>query len=68
MYKLYTDKDEFFLKNNFFDKLAGTDEIRKMIVAGKNEHEIKASYSEELEAFKVKRKKYLLYKDLEETK
>ena len=68
MYKLYTDKDEFFLKNNFFDKLAGTDEIRKMIIADKNEHEIKASYSEELEAFKVKRKKYLLYKDLEETK
>ena len=68
MYKLYSDKDEFFLKNNFFDKLAGTDEIRKMIVAGKNEHEIKAAYSEDLEAFKVKRNKYLLYKDFEETK
>ena len=40
MYKLYTDKEDFFLKSNFFDKLAGTDEIRKMIVAGKTEDEI----------------------------
>jgi uncharacterized protein YbbC (DUF1343 family) len=65
MYKLNSDKEGFFLKNNFFDKLAGTDEIRKMIIAGKTEDEIKASYAKELEAFKLKRKKYLLYKDFE---
>jgi len=65
MYKLDSDKDAFFLKNNFFDKLAGTDEIRKMIIAGKTEDEIKASYAKELEAFKAKRKRYLLYKDFE---
>ena len=65
MYKLYTNKDEFFLKNNFFDKLAGNDEIRKMIIAGKTEDEIKATYAKELEAFKLIRKKYLLYKDFE---
>jgi uncharacterized protein YbbC (DUF1343 family) len=65
MYKLYADRDDFFLKNNFFDKLAGTGEIRKMIIAGKTEDEIKASYSKDLEAFKLIRKKYLLYKDFE---
>jgi len=65
MYKLYKNKDEFFLKNNFFDKLAGTDEIRKMIIAGKSADEIKASYQKELEDYRVKRKKYLLYKDFE---
>ena len=65
MYKLYSDKPDFFLKNNFFDKLAGTDEIRKMILAGKTEEEIKNYYKRDLEAFKVIRKKYLLYKDFE---
>lgn len=65
MYKLYSDKESFFLKSNFFDKLTGTDEIRKMIIAGKTEDEIKASYAKELEAFKVIRKKYLLYEDFE---
>ena len=65
MYNLYPDKTDFFLKNNFFDKLAGTDEIRKMIIAGKTEREIRDFYQKDLEAFKAKRKKYLLYKDFE---
>ena len=65
MYALYPDKDDFFLKSNFFDKLAGTNEVRKMIVSGKTEEEIRASYQKDLEEFKVKRKKYLLYKDFE---
>ena len=65
MYDLDSDKDAFFLKSNFFDKLAGTDEIRKMIIAGKSEEEIKASYAKELEVFKIIRQKYLLYKDFE---
>ena len=66
MYKLYSDKPDFFLKNNFFDKLAGTDEIRKMIIAGKTEEEIKNYYKKDLDAFKLIRKKYLLYKDFEQ--
>ncbi len=65
MYRLYKNKKEFFLKNNFFDKLTGTDEIRKMIVADKSQSQIKASYQKGLDAFKAKRKKYLLYKDFE---
>jgi uncharacterized protein YbbC (DUF1343 family) len=66
MYRLCTDKSEFFLKNNFFDKLVGTDTIRKMIVDGMNEKEIVASYYLDLEAYKMIRKKYLLYKDFEQ--
>ena len=65
MYKLYTDKNDFFLKTGFFDKLCGTDEIRKLIEEGKSEKEISAAYQKELDAYKLKRKKYLLYKDFE---
>ncbi len=61
LYKLSTDKENFFLKNNFFDKLCGTDEIRKMIIAGKGEMEIKESYQKDLDSYKKIRNKYLLY-------
>jgi uncharacterized protein YbbC (DUF1343 family) len=65
MYKIYPDKNDFFLKSNFFDKLAGTDAIKKMIVDGKTEKEIRASYQKDLLAYKAMRKKYLLYPDFE---
>ncbi|WP_245977365.1 exo-beta-N-acetylmuramidase NamZ family protein [Albibacterium indicum] len=58
-------KDEFFARPEFFDKLAGTDELRKQIIAGKTEDEIRASWKEELDAYKEMRKKYLLYPDFE---
>jgi len=53
--------DQFFLKNNFIDKLAGTDTLRKQIIAGKSEKEIRDSWANDLEAFKKVRKKYLMY-------
>lgn len=65
MYNHYEEKNDFFLKNNFFDKLCGTDAIRKMIIGGKTEAEIRSSYQPELAAYKAMRKKYLLYKDFE---
>jgi uncharacterized protein YbbC (DUF1343 family) len=65
MYKAYTDKDKFFLSNNFIDKLAGTDDLRKQIMEGKSEQEIKKSWQADLDAYKAKRKKYLLYPDFE---
>ena len=55
------EKTKFFTSADFFDKLAGTDMIRKMMVAGKSEAEIRAAFTPELEAFKAKREKYLLY-------
>ena len=55
------DKDDFFLKNLFFDKLAGGPQLRRQIVAGKTEAEIRETWQEGLEAFREVRQKYLLY-------
>ncbi|MFN7118859.1 MAG: exo-beta-N-acetylmuramidase NamZ domain-containing protein [Saprospiraceae bacterium] len=64
-YKDFPNKDSFFLKTLYIDKLAGTTEFRKQIIAGKTEAEIRASWQPGLEKFKAIRKKYLLYKDFE---
>jgi len=65
MYNLYPNKENFFLKNGFFDKLAGGTQLRKDIIAGKSAEEIKASWQKELNQFKEIRKQYLLYADFE---
>lgn len=62
-YNKTKDKSKFFTSTSFFDKLAGTDQVRKMIVDGKSEEEILASFEADLDNFKVKRKTYLLYPD-----
>lgn len=60
MYQKSGKKEKFF--NNFFDKLAGTDQLRKDILTGKSAAEIKASWKPALEKYKTMRQKYLLYK------
>ena len=60
-YQHYPDKETFFLKNLFFDKLAGTDQLRLALQAGKTEAEIRQSWQKDLEHFKQIRAKYLLY-------
>lgn len=55
----------FFTRPDFFDKLAGTDELRKQIIAGKTETEIRKSWEADLKDYKEMRKKYLLYPDFE---
>jgi len=45
-----------------FNRAAGTDEIRKAILAGKTAEQIIADYQNDLNQFKEIRKKYLLYK------
>lgn len=63
-YKNYKNpQQDFFLKNLFFDKLAGSDDLRKQIVAGKSEKEIKASWQPDLEKFKKIREKYVVYEN-----
>lgn len=62
MYKCSSD-DNFF--NSFFEKLMGTDELRKQIEAGLSEDEIRNSWQPALAKFKEIRKKYLLYEDFE---
>ena len=61
-YKAYKNPaQDFFLKNLFFDKLAGSDELRKQIIAGKSEKEIKDSWKKDLENFEKIRQKYIVY-------
>lgn len=50
-----------FNKNNFIDKLAGTDKLRKMVMAGDSMAKIVDSWQVELNIFKEKRQKILLY-------
>jgi uncharacterized protein YbbC (DUF1343 family) len=58
-YKQCDEKEEFF--TDFFDKLAGTDQLRLQIIEGKNQKEIKGSWKDGLEEFKKIRRKYLIY-------
>lgn len=52
----------FFTNPGFFDKLAGTDELRKAMLEGKNEREIYASWEEELKTYSELRENYELYR------
>jgi uncharacterized protein YbbC (DUF1343 family) len=49
--------------NKRFNKLAGQDYVREMILAGKSASEIRAMWQKDVEQFKVLRRKYLLYKE-----
>ena len=59
--KLKGQGETFFNENNFFDLLAGTNELRKQLSDGLSIESIKASWKEDLEAFKVVRQQYLMY-------
>jgi len=65
VYALYPDKDKFFLENGFFDKLAGGTQLREDNIAGKTAETIRASWQDDLIAFKLIRSKYLIYLDFE---
>lgn len=60
-YSTYPDKDQFF--TSFFNLLAGNNKLQEQIKSGKTEKEIRKSWEPELNNFKLKRKKYLLYAD-----
>ncbi|GJM31946.1 MAG: hypothetical protein DHS20C18_09470 [Saprospiraceae bacterium] len=62
-YHEFPDKEAFFLKNGFFDKLAGSDQLRKQIIAGKTEAEIRETWQDGLAEFRAIRGKYLLYEE-----
>ena len=63
MYQKSADKTVFFNPNNFFEKLSGNALLRDQIKGGVSETEIRKLWQPELDAFKAKRKKYLLYTD-----
>ncbi|WP_289292280.1 MULTISPECIES: DUF1343 domain-containing protein [unclassified Bacteroides] len=54
--------DDYFFRP-FFERLIGTDYVRKMIEQGKDADEIKAMWKEDVEKFKVQRRPYLLYEE-----
>ena len=47
----------------YIDKLTGTDSVRKMIESGMSAEEIKATWQDEINAFRNQRKPYLLYEE-----
>lgn len=59
-YQNTPDKTKFF--NNFFIKLAGTQELQNQIEAGLTENQIRKTWEVGLENFKKTRAKYLIYK------
>ncbi|TYA86775.1 exo-beta-N-acetylmuramidase NamZ family protein [Seonamhaeicola marinus] len=59
-YQNATDKSKFFNTDNF-TKHAGTTTLQKQIESGMSETDIKATWQKDLEAFKLVRKKYLIY-------
>ncbi|MFV8782046.1 exo-beta-N-acetylmuramidase NamZ domain-containing protein [Microbulbifer sp. SA54] len=56
--------DDFFSRAAFFDKLAGTDQLRRAVLAGDSEAQIRATWQPALAAFREQRKPYLLYPDI----
>lgn len=60
-YNASDNKEKFFTKG--FDKHAGTDRLRKQIISGESEENIRSSWKPDLEKYKTIRKKYLLYED-----
>lgn len=47
----------------FFEKLIGVSYVRKMIIEGKSAEEIRATWAEDVAAFRLQRKPYLLYEE-----
>ncbi|WP_396591846.1 exo-beta-N-acetylmuramidase NamZ domain-containing protein [Allomuricauda sp. R78024] len=59
-YKNTLDKSKFFITKSF-TKHVGTPELQKQIEEGLTESEIKATWKQDLDAFKKIRAKYLIY-------
>ncbi len=62
-YQKSPDKAHFFNPNNHFELLAGTDQLRKQILSGMNETQIRATWQADLDAYRLKRAHYLLYSE-----
>ncbi|MDG2450473.1 MAG: DUF1343 domain-containing protein [Saprospiraceae bacterium] len=66
VHKDFIDKETpFFIDNNFFDKLAGSDTFKKQIIEGLTSDEIRETWTNDLIDYKRIRAKYLMYPDFE---
>ena len=66
LYKAYPDQAKFFdmsqsKQMGSIDKLVGTENFKKQIIAGATEDEIRQSWEPGLGQYKSMRKKYLIY-------
>jgi uncharacterized protein YbbC (DUF1343 family) len=64
-YKNSTEKEKEHFFTPFFDKLAGTAELKKQIQQDLSPDKIRASWKPGIDQFKKIRKKYLMYRDFE---
>ena len=58
----HLNMDNYFFRS-FFELLVGQDYVRKMILQGKNEEEIRACWQDDVAMFKEQRRPYLLYQE-----
>ena len=59
--KYYEQLNHLDFFTSYFDTLAGTDELRKQIIAGLDEEAIRISWAEPITRYKTIREKYLIY-------
>jgi uncharacterized protein YbbC (DUF1343 family) len=64
-YHKYPSEKEFLTNERWLNLLAGTDALIRDIRSGKSATEIEATWKEEIEEYKILRRKYLLYPDFE---
>lgn len=62
-YQQFPDKPAFFRTDNFINLLIGNNQFQQQVEDGVSEADIRASWEDDLEAFRVIRAKYLLYPD-----
>lgn len=62
-YRTLTEKGEKFFLSEFFEKLIGVGYVRDMIEQGYSAQEIENMWKEDVEEFRLKRQKYLIYED-----
>lgn len=60
-YKKNGKENSFFTRPKWFDTLMGDSTVRRMIIDGADEKQIRSSWTDELDNFKEIRNKYLLY-------
>ncbi len=61
-FNYFPDKNNFF--NGSFDRLAGNSKLRKQIMEGKTEEEIRSTWQEGIDDFIEMRRAYLIYPDI----
>lgn len=60
-YQKAEDKNKFYINTASFDRLVGSDNLRKQMADGLTETEIRKTWQKDLDSYKALRKKYLLY-------